>query len=153
MCEQGPIEVLRMTKVRYDDGTCVWLELRPDMADMLRRLDQTEARRERRRKEREKTFSEMGIQAGLIVASPWIGPRLKFTWLVGESRTWDGEPTGEIEGEPCCSICLGAELPPNAYCLGCDRCGRELEIPGPGQVARTVAPKAGELRGGLEGKR
>lgn len=122
------ITLLKLTRIEYDDGTEVWVEMRPEMADMLRRLDESAQRRETRRKAREKTFSEIGIDQGKIgEGNAWEGPRLRFTWLVGESRTWDGEPVGPwVAGLPeFCRICFGAELPGYAYCLGCDRTGRD----------------------------
>jgi hypothetical protein len=66
----------------------------------------------------------------------WEGPHkqdVSFTWYVGASRTWNGEPhrvVGRYRGKPVyyCDVCKGMPLPKYAYCLGCDACGREWEI-------------------------
>jgi predicted Fe-S protein YdhL (DUF1289 family) len=125
------VTLLKLTRIEYDDGSVIWVEMRPETAEIIRRLDESAKRRETRRKAREKTFSEMGMDEGKIRGgNPWEGPRLRFRWLVGESRTWDGEAVGSwIPGLPqFCRICYGAELPAHAYCLGCDRTGRDEVI-------------------------
>lgn len=142
-----PVLLLKLTKIQYDDGTEVMVELKPDMADAIRMLDERLRKRETRRKKQEKTFSEMGINPRDL-ASPWQGPRLSFAWLIGESRTWPGPPTPKAGAK--CDFCQGRKLPLYAYCLRCDRCGRDLLIPRPSKVelARIRAPKDDGLKGG-----
>lgn len=93
----------------------------------------------------------------------WSGPRLAFRWLLGEGWPWSGglalwehipDPSsGEMRTR--CRFCKGNTLPHYAYCLGCDRCGRELRIPPPVEraLARHKAEARKGLKGGCEGKK
>lgn len=142
--------VRRLYRVVSDDGTAVWAEMPPEMMAEIRRHDARQAKREYRRKRREKSFSEVGIDPAAVGdRSSWEGPRYRFTWLVGESRTWDGEP---CRGSRC-SFCGAARLPAYAYCLGCDRSGRDRDIPtvGEDELARKrvrTVYEPGPLQGG-----
>lgn len=61
--------------------------------------------------------------------SPWEGPRYQFALLLGESRPgWDGGPVRDSLGR--CGVCHGAKLLAVAYCLCCDRSGRDAAISG-----------------------
>jgi hypothetical protein len=145
-----------LVRIRNDDGSEVWAKMDTKTARKLHRLEMREAKREQRHRAREKTFTDIGIDPGQVAdyGNPWQGPRFRFTWLIGESRTWNGPPEVTIEGETYCTICWGAPLPETAYCLGCDATGRELQIPGPGvTMARPYMQQNGCLKGGLEGKR
>lgn len=104
------------------------------------RLDELERAKELLKRHR-REFDDFGNR--------WEGPRFDFPWLVGESRTWNGDP---MHGAYC-EFCGGSPLPSSAYCLGCDRTGRELEIPAPTAAdlkARRgiLKPKNDGLKGG-----
>ena len=64
-----------------------------------------------------------GQHNGRADRSQWEGPRLQFERFVGESQVWDGPPGKDARGK--CECCHGVELEPAAYCLGCDKCGRD----------------------------
>jgi hypothetical protein len=84
--------------------------------------------------------------------NPWEGPRFSFPLLLGEHRPgWNGGVSIDERGR--CGICHGLRLPSSAYCLSCDRSGRDREIPTPPEQVRRRRPKDGRLKGGLAGKR
>lgn len=117
--------------------------------DALRR----KARRDDARwRERHVTFTDLGtdLDATEEVVSrpsqqgnPWEGPRFGFAHLIGEGVVW------ERKGE---DFCHGRKLRLDEYCLGCDRCGRDLVIP-TGQDRRTRNHRDSGLLGGCRGKR
>lgn len=79
--------------------------------------------------------------------SPWEGPRFVFPLLLGSGRVWHGEP---VRGGKC-RICHGMRLPRIAACLGCDRTGRDAEIPTPPreevrQCRRAERERVGQQR-------
>lgn len=93
-------------------------------------------------------------------APGWFeGPRLRFSWLIGESPTWAGPWSLRItaaDGSIVCRFCGHlAKMPSYAYCLGCDRCGREALLGPLGPLGRRVrgrrayAPDPSGLRGGV----
>jgi hypothetical protein len=91
--------------------------------------DRLDARTGRRRQE----------QRPMPEGNPWEGPRYHFPLLLGESRPgWLGGECEDAEGR--CGVCHGAKLLPVAYCLGCQRCGRDKDIPGPNQITTKRPP-------------
>jgi hypothetical protein len=104
--------------------------------------DQLDAKTGRRRIE----------QRPMPTGNPWEGPRYHFPLLLGENRPgWLG---GECrDGAGRCGVCHGARLPLVAYCLACQRCGRDGAIPTSAEPARRRAPRGGKLKGGMRGKR
>lgn len=140
------MQPLRSITIRNDDGTELKVYVTEEIARVIRDLGIAAKKREARHKKREKTFSEIGVDARIFEAPP------RFRWLIGESRIWNGEPQIAIDGQRVCSFCWGSELPRYAYCLGCDACGRELAIPGLTDDERTECRRAGAadgLKGGL----
>jgi hypothetical protein len=88
-------------------------------------------------------------------SSAWEGPRFRFNHFLGESAQWCGPDSlwekQERDGqkEIVCRFCRGKALPENCYCLSCDRCGRELQIP---SCDRGSQPQHGSVRrDGLRG--
>jgi hypothetical protein len=90
---------------------------------------------------------------------PWEGPRFRFEWLLGESAVWAGPGSRwlyDLDWGAYCRFC-GAyvRLPENAYCLGCDRSGRDGRIPPPTEldlkkrVEGRKAYRKGKLKGGV----
>lgn len=74
--------------------------------------------------------------------NPWEGPRFHFSLLLGEGRPmWLGGGSKDDLGR--CGVCHGAKLPGYAYCLDCDRSGRDREIP-------RAVPKPPEAKGDAE---
>jgi hypothetical protein len=83
---------------------------------------------------------------------PFEGPRLSFSWLLGESPTWSGPESVTLyypEGQALCRFCFHLRrMPAYAYCLGCDRAGRQHLIP-PAPLRKRVKARKGErLKGG-----
>ena len=82
-----------------------------------------------------------------------FGPRMRFAWLIGESSIWAGPASIGIDHhghERRCLLCGKLEvLPPHAYCLGCDRSGRDVEI-GPAPLRKRVRRvyQKSKLKGG-----
>jgi hypothetical protein len=67
-------------------------------------------------------------QRHVPTGNPWSGPRHAFRILLGLARPgWNGMPCIDEFGR--CGICRGRWLPPYAYCLACDRCGRDASLP------------------------
>ena len=81
----------------------------------------------------------------------------RFHHFLGQTPTWAG-PDGlrdrvELEDGRAvweCHFCGGQVLAIDDYCLGCDRCGRELEIPAPRDDEQPMPRSlpADGLRGG-----
>jgi hypothetical protein len=125
--------LLKLTRFVDSEGVEHWLEVRPEVMDLLGKVEPPLKERLLRRPE------NLVKVADRWAGNPWEGPRLRFSWLVGESRTWAGEPVVEVNGERYCTICWDRWLPGWAYCLGCDRSGRDREIP----TAATGQSRAG----------
>lgn len=98
------------------------------------------------------TFTDLGATidaAEEIISRPsqqgnaWEGPRFGFSHLIGEGVVW------QERGE---DFCGGRSLRMDEYCLGCDRCGRDLVIPSPDD-RRVRNHRDSGLLGGCEGKR
>jgi hypothetical protein len=130
-----------------------WTELRAEVAAILAA---TEPRL------RERLFHVPGSVEGVEDRrSAWNGPRFRFRHLIGEAPTWSGplslgdrvKREGRIEWR--CRFCHGRTLAWDTYCLACDRCGRELELPAVLADERSSAPQyvPEKLLGGLAGKR
>lgn len=132
--------LVKLTRWVDSEGVERWTEMRPEVGELL---EATEPKLKERLLKVPESINHVGDR------SSWSGPRLKFRWLVGESRTWGDEVWLWREGLiETCPICRGAGLPTFAYCLCCDRCGRELEIP---KAEKTA--KAGVARFRPKGKR
>ncbi len=139
-------ETIRAVSFQYRDAegrACVvWCEA--STAKALEAMERAYRRREQRWRERHVAFSDLGIDPGQVVARPkpmgsaWEGPRMRFSWLVGEGRTCSG---------PGWDPCGGARLPRSGYCLGCDRSGRDGEIPA------AVVVRRRKVEPGLKGGR
>jgi hypothetical protein len=140
------------------DNKTHWLEVSAEIAEALAAIDPPLREHLVKKPEGLERVAEEDRSGGEL-----FGVRLAFRLLLGSSATWKGgaglicareDPeTGLWAWE--CSICRGAKLPSYAYCLGCDRCGRELAI---GQAteaekSESVATEVDGLKGGLEGKR
>ena len=80
--------------------------------------------------------------------NPWEGPRFSFDRLIGESRTWRGDPV--ING--WCTFCNRAPLSTGECCLGCTRTGKDHLIPTPTPAdhkrLNRYRPKDDGLKGG-----
>lgn len=72
---------------------------------------------------------------------PFEGPRLHYSLLLGESPTWSGPESlwlYFLDGQRVCRFCFHlSKMPAYAYCLHCDRAGREMLI-GPAPLAKRV---------------
>jgi hypothetical protein len=93
--------------------------------------------------------------------SPLPPPRFEFNFYLGDDPRWyaDGvterlkpQRTRRRKGQrrPPCPICRGQWLPGDAYCLGCDRCGRDRMIPRP-HPAELAKMRAHDQDDGLRG--
>jgi hypothetical protein len=180
--------------IRYRDARGHLQELRVDRATAraLASIRRAARREEERWRARHVAFSDVGIDPGRVAEGgrprpkatgyPWEGPRFAFELLLGASPSWAGEDSLRVEVAERwrCRFCghYGRGLPRVAYCLACDRSGRDREIPAlttadldrrtrqvaaaegtPGKAAKAGRKaKGGEkgrapLRGGLSGKR
>lgn len=104
-------------------------------------------------------LDQIACEASRDEASLWDEPHWQFTWLLGESSIWSGaislwESVWSERQQVYvwrCRFCKGRKLPACAYCLNCDRSGRDREmqrIARPEPSARRSMKQDG-LRGGL----
>lgn len=99
-----------------------------------------------RRPKREVTFTDLGLQPDQIPDRTEESPIvMHFAHLLGTREVWSGDP--KPNGHPD-EFCGDRELEHDEYCLGCDRCGRELQIRGPGDLPRRRSYRRGRLKGG-----
>ena len=131
-----------------------WVECTPATFAALVALERRSVRAERRYRRRVRLFSELPPgelerarskpAAAARSETEWAGPRWSFLYVLGSGVIWHGPP---VRFE----FCGGHLLAPGVYCLDCDRAGRELKIPGPGeavnQARRRWAPDPA-FRGG-----
>lgn len=129
---------------------------------LCRKLERKSEREAKRWSRRHATFTDVGIRdttegvsgAKVMGGYPWEGPRFDFALLLGESPTWAGPGSLEVWGERSgwtCRFCghYGEDVPIVAYCLGCDRSGRDRAIPvGKERTEAKKAPEKGGLKGG-----
>lgn len=84
---------------------------------------------------------------GMAKVGCFEGPRLRFNLIIGTGPIWNGPPK-RFE------FCGGRQLGRGEYCCDCDRCGRELEIVGPGhQKPKALALILPDLAGGTDAPR
>jgi hypothetical protein len=143
-----PVPKLRLVHYRDARGVVREILVEASTAAAIDRVQREFRRRERGWRTRHATFTDTEI--GDVEAKPvpmlaagasdWEGPRYQFGLLLGLDRAW---PLAE---DPCGR----RDLTPGEYCLGCDRSGQDLHIPGPGAVARRRAHHKGPLRGGQD---
>lgn len=127
-----------------ETGETIEVPVSVDLAAAIKDLDLALARREKLRKRFERSLSTLALAEGgehdmvdpRTVASRHDGPRLNFTLLVGFGARWDG-PRPQHSRCPCCD---GAKLPAHAYCLRCDRSGRD-DLFKPGSPAASPRPE------------
>jgi hypothetical protein len=130
--------LLSLSRFIDSDGVEHWVEMLPEVAAVLAEVEPPLKERLLRKPEK---INGVGDPMG---ENPF---KLRFSWLLGESRTWTGDPVVWTDEGWACSFCWGSELPENCYCLGCDRCGRELDVPSPGKgEGPRVEPKTGLFR-------
>lgn len=166
MAESDTIGLQEVIRYRDANGFLQELKVTSSDARAIRAVRQAARREEIRWKSRHRSFTDMEIDAGSVAEAPlptresglpWEGPRIRFPWLVGESRTWHGNPIVLIEGSWYCSVCWGQWLPEVAYCLGCDATGRDASIPAVTEEdmkrrGQLRAYRPSQLKGGLSGK-
>lgn len=140
--------LLKLVNIPGPDGEPVWTEVRGGVAKIIEATE---------RPLRERMCRQMDNMNGFAESKDVY---LKFRWLVGESRTWNGPASLRKRGfargkmvDMGCALCNDAPLPMHAYCLGCDRCGDELRIPSPIEKGRIRKARVGKLRGGCGGKK
>lgn len=129
-----------------ETGETIEVPVSVDLAAAIAALDGGLARREKLRRRRERPAAAAAGRAGggpdpvdpRTVAPARDGPRLGFTLLVGLGVRWDGPPPGRGP----CPCCRGSALPAHAYCLGCDRSGRDDLLKPPSSPAATKARKS-----------
>lgn len=158
-------ELPEICTIRYRDGRGHLQELRVSRADAraVRAIRRTAKRAQKRWESRHVTFTDAKINAKGLRAHqrpridggyPWEGPRFHFDRLIGEGEVWAGPVVVEVEGQRYCTLCWDRELPPDTYCLGCDRSGRDRDIPPPSPsdlaLRRAQAPKRDGFRGGKD---
>jgi hypothetical protein len=107
-----------------DQGVTIEVEVRPAVAQVLDELEQPLKERLLRRPD------HWGSLPVPVRASN------DFTLLVGLSLTWPAAP----RPDGSCPACGGRWLGPHAYCLVCDRCGRD------GWMVGTVGPSPAPSR-------
>lgn len=139
-----PVLLLHIYRFTDDRGVEHVVEVAGDVAAILRATEP---------KLKERLCTDAGVDVNRVgedrrargprgrTGNPWEGPRFSFRWLVGESSIWDG---------PGRDFCGGGRLPRHAYCLCCDRSGRDGEIPtvDRGDVQRRREYRHGRLKGG-----
>jgi hypothetical protein len=147
--------------VNADDDSVSWVEVEPEVARVLARPEPKLKERLLRKAESVEKIAEARARYWGGSANAWEGPRLGFAWLVGESPTWSGpESVWLWDSERAawvCRFCSHLErLPAVAYCLGCDRSGRDRAIGEPtgadlgkraAERGRVYAPPVG-IKGG-----
>lgn len=159
--------------LRYRDAHGFMQELRVTSEDAaaIEAVFRSARRADQKWRERHVAFTDLGSTARMLTLAPlpqydlgnaWEGPRFSFAVLLGAGRIWTGDPTRACRGATRCRICKGMKLSYAVYCIGCDRSGRDFELP---SVPKPVKPKAARpftmtmtkgvvgLKGGLEGKR
>lgn len=147
------IPLLSIHRFIGPDGGPVEVEVRADVAELL-------AATEPRLKER--TCTDVGIDPdqvvdgvrrdGTYVGFAWEGPRFQFDRLIGESRIWNGPPGRLPDGR--CEFCLDSEIETSTLCLGCERSGRDKQIPRPTGYdleRRRERKRRAHVRGRLKG--
>lgn len=155
---------LTWIEYRTDDGLAVELRVSPELAEALDEADPrlkevtfTDLAGKLRHRDHRRGLDpdRLGIgmerrhaaQRHTPVGSSWEGPRFTFSLLLGEGRPgWMGGETIDDRGR--CGLCHGAKLPPWAYCLACDRCGRDGSIPTPGEAVRRRAHRPARSKDG-----
>jgi hypothetical protein len=157
---------LRLIEYTDANGTRISLEVSAEVAEALAAKDQNDPGA----RLKERTFTDLGCtikgervpldgdtldektwrrrvdQRPMPSGNPWEGPRFHFSLLLGENRpNWCGSHSFDPRGK--CGVCHGSFLPAYAYCLQCDRCGRDKEIPKPERKV-VVQPKSDGRQGG-----
>lgn len=157
-------ETLKGKLYRYRDSEGrvhdIWVEARTKTA--LETIDQYCRRQDRKWEKQHVAMTDLSrdgkvtADAGQATASvrqsqlgnPWEGPRYSFSHLLGESRTWNGEPF--VDGY--CKFCHQLPLGEETLCLGCTRSGKDDMVPRPTKAdlakRRPPAPKNDGLKGG-----
>lgn len=134
----------------HDDLTGETLEVpvSVDLAAAIRDLDAAMARRTKKAARREVQASSIEGKTGVPFDPPDTrGPHYDFRWFVGECTVWEG-PTPEDRPCPCCA---GLVLSTIAYCLKCDRSGRDDLLKRP-PVAARPALEAGKFKARVKAK-
>lgn len=160
--------------VRYRDDTGKLCESRITSTDKdqlnrwataIRHMEQVSAQREKRWHDQHVAFTDASIRPETIAKTQavrasqagyaWEGPRYTFALLLGEGAVWSGADSLWLwhagRKRWVCRFCghYGRGLPLVAYCLGCDRSGRDLVIPKGRPRAEVSKPKDDGLRGGV----
>lgn len=123
-------------------GETIEVAVSVDIARAIEALDDALARREKLQRRHERSLHTLaggGVGVGefdLIdpgtVSSRRDGPRLCFTLLIGSGARWDGPHPRQAR----CPCCGNATLVAYAYCLACDRSGRDDLLKPPVPAAR-----------------
>ena len=129
------VELTRLVRIVYDDGSEVETEMTPALAATLRRMDEAEKRREARHRKKQKTLTDRKIPANKLPPDAnakridqrvkpgrWEGPRINFQLLYGEGRVWNG-PDCHLDSRGRCRWCP-EKLSESGVCLGCHRAGQ-----------------------------
>jgi hypothetical protein len=132
---------------------------------VMARLERASADSEKRWRVHHATFTDASLQPDRVTKTvqgrpsqggyPWEGPRYDFALLLGGSPTWSGPESLWLwhSGRKrwVCRFCghYGARLPLVAYCLACDRSGRDLVIPKGKRRTEAKEPKDDGLKGGV----
>lgn len=128
-----------------------------DVEREIRRMDRDEQRIDQQRRMNERSFTDLGIDPDIFPdgkdrrlpklqrgARPyvWEGPRFEFLTYLGSGETWNGPGQKDF--------CRGRHLNRDEYCLSCDRCGRDAEIPRPPKQKKSARypHRRGKLKGG-----
>jgi len=154
---------VQLVEVTTANGTCLQIKVAPVIAAILRQPDPPL---------RELPFADVSMrgpdgdieplnpdlldgdiaarrigQRFISIGNPWEGPRHRFPVLLGYARPgWNGMPCIDERGE--CGICHGQRLAAYAYCLACDRCGRDASLPTCPAHERPRPIRADGLKGG-----
>lgn len=151
----------------------------PGELDRIRRayhdLERTSERQDRAWKAKHANFTDAKVKPGQVTKRPVgtprasgyppEGPYFSFALFLGESAVWSGPDANLawIRGRRVCRFCghFRRGLPLVAYCLGCDRSGRDSVIPrGRPRTEAVRRPEAAQvgtggvaLKGGMAGKK
>jgi hypothetical protein len=178
MAEAESIELLRLLTWHLDNGQAIEVQCKPDLHEVLRKLDEAFRMRKRRHREKDllhqvKPFSQIGARDGRgrfvalspdavdetarLVRIPLTGTVIEggirqFALLLGFAHAWPPKP----DGADCCPVCHGRELAENECCLWCSRTGVDSQLPRPTQreleQMRRSSPRRGDGLAGGRGK-
>lgn len=105
IAEITEIQQTKLARFVLDDGEVIEVAMSPELAERIHRMDRAQQERDRRRRKREKCFTDLGIdgrhirkrlESLALKGNPWEGPRFQFTLIIGESRIWPGPRAEDV---------------------------------------------------------